>query len=94
MVIFIIYSIRITLSHLLSCRLYKSLLHTEYLKNKRNPFLVILLHGTCYVGTGAQCSNSASNEQVGEDDFILSHEGSWIYLRSNEYEQNIQLLQS
>ena len=92
MVIFIIYSIRITLSHLLSCQLYKSLLHTEYLKNKRNPFLVILLHGICYVML--VLARGASYEQVGEDDFILSHEGSWIYLRSNEYEQNIQLLQS
>ena len=25
----------------------------------------------------------------GEDDFILSHEGSWIYLRSNEYEHPV-----
>ena len=29
-------------------------------------------------------ARGASYEQVGEDDFILSHEGSWIYLRSNE----------
>ena len=25
----------------------------------------------------------------GEDDFILSHEGSWIYLRSNEYKHPV-----
>ena len=34
-------------------------------------------------------ARGASNAQVGEDDFILSHEGSWICLRSNEYEHPV-----